>query len=246
MTVPSLVVLFFLAPISSLSPVQRGDIQFALIQYPLAEAIYDSALVGALDSSEVLWRMARLYVCQGDVSSPDEKLALYQMAEGFARRCIAIDSTKAEGHTWRAAALGNIAMFEGAKTRVRLCTSIKEELDLSIRLNPADDIPYSILGSFYAALGSVTWLERQLAEIFLGSLPAGGFPEAEQAFKHAITLAPDVIRHRFELGDLYARQDRNREALEQFRMVMSLPVGVANDRRTKRFAEKLINELSDE
>jgi tetratricopeptide (TPR) repeat protein len=246
MTNSSIGFLLLLFPISLPSSLDRGDQEFARINYSLATAIYDSALNSSADSADALWRLARVWVCKADVSPQDQKLDLYRQAEAFARRCIRADSTKSEGHTWRAAALGNIAIFVGGKTKVRLCHDIKKELDCSISLNPTDDIAYSILGSFYMALGNVTWIERQLAAVFLGSLPGGGYVESETALRKAIALAPFVMRHHFELGDLYMQQDRNREALEEFRLVVMLPLGVASDERTRLAAAKLIENLNAE
>lgn len=244
MTVTLLGFLLLALPLSSPLSLERGDQEFVRFRYPLAEALYDSALGTSADSADALWRLARVYVCMADVAPEDRELDLYRQAEAFALRCIQADSTKSEGHTWRAAALGNIAMFEGGKTKVRLCRMIKQELDCSISLNPRDDIAYSILGSFYMALGNVSWFERQLAALFLGTLPEGGFKESETALKKAIALAPEVIRHHFELGKLYREQDRSREALEEFQLVASLPVLLASDERTQRSAAIMAKDLS--
>jgi len=246
MTGTFLALLLLVVPISSPSQLERGDQEFVRINYALAEAIYDSVLTSGTDSAHVLWRLARVYVCMADVSPKEDRLDLYRRAEAFANRCIHADSTKSEGHTWRAAALGNIAMFEGGKTKVKLSHLIKQELDCSISLNPVDDIAYSILGSFYMALGNVSWIERQLAAIFLGSLPEGGYDESESALKKAIALAPGVIRHHFELGRLHLLQDRNQEALKEFQQVVTLPVLLARDQRTRLSAAELIKNLNEE
>lgn len=235
--------LFLVIPISVPSAVDKGDQEFGLIRYPEAEASYASVLGTSINSADVLWRLARVYVCMADASPHDEKIGLYRQAESFARRCIAADSLKSEGHTWLAAALGNIAMFEGGKVKIRLCHTIKRELDCSLKLNPSDDIAYSILGSFYKAIGNVSWFERQLAAIFLGSIPEGGYDESETALKKAIDLSPSVIRHHFVLGELYMEQDREQEALAEFRLAASLPVLLASDRRTQRSASELIIHL---
>ena len=246
MTYTFLGFLFLIAPISSPSSFERGDQEFVRINYPLAEAIYDSALIMSTDSADVLWRLARVYVCRADISPREQKLDLYRQAEAFADRCIHADPTISEGHTWRAAALGNIAMFEGGATKVRLCSSIKKELTCSISLNPNDDIAYSILGSFYMALGNVSWVERQLAAVFLGGLPEGGYDESENALRKAISLAPVVIRHHFALGELYMLQDRNQEALKEFQIVVLLPVLLGLDLRTQSRAAGLIKDLAAE
>lgn len=245
MTGASAGLLLCLLTFSPPSLVEQGDQEFARIRYSQAVALYVSALSSSADSAEALWRLARVYVCQADISMEDQKLDLYRQAENFARRCIEADSMKSEGHTWRAAALGNIAMFEGGKTKIRLCYAIKQELECSISLNGGDDVTYSILGSFYMALGNVSWLERQLAKVFLEAVPEGGYVESELALKKAIAFAPSVIRHHFELGTLYMLQDRNQEAVEQMQLVVSLPVQLASDVRTQGAAARLIGQLKD-
>jgi tetratricopeptide (TPR) repeat protein len=226
------------------SLVDQGDREFTRIRYPQAVDLYITALTGSTDSAEALWRLARVYVCQADISPDEQKLELYRQAEAFARRCIEADSMKSEGHTWRAAALGNIAVFEGGKTKVKLCYEIKRELECSIALNDSDDVAYSILGSFYMALGNVSWFERRLAAIFLGTLPDGGFEEAELALKKAIAIAPAVIRHHYELGLLYMQLDRDREAVEEFHLVESLRAQLASDRRSQAAATDFIAQLA--
>ena len=228
---------------SSFSSLERGDQEFAVRNYPLALASYDSALLSSEDSAGVLWRLARVYVCLADVAPEVQQLDLYRKAEEFAVRSISADPTKSEGHSWRAAALGNVAMFEGSKAKVRLCTVIKQELDRAIALNPRDDIAFSILGSFYRALGNVSWLERQMATLFLGDLPEGGYDESERALRQAITLAPRVIRHHFELGTLYQELDRNEEALAEYRQVIALPLFLASDEARQIAAARLVREF---
>jgi len=134
-------------------------------------------------------------------------------------------------------------MFEGSKAKVRLCTEIKQELDRAIELNPRDDVAFSVLGTFYKTLGDVSWFERQLAALFLGGLPEGGYDESEHALKRAIALAPDVIRHHFELGTLYMVLERNEEALKEFQHVLSLPLLLASDTSRQVSAAEFINDL---
>jgi tetratricopeptide (TPR) repeat protein len=241
-------VLFFVGGLipSSTSSLDRGDQEFAGRNYPVALAVYDSALTRSGDSAGVLWRLARVYVCLADVAPEERRLNLYRQAESYAVRSISADSTKSEGHSWRAAALGNVAMFEGSKTKVMLCTVIKQELDRAIEINPRDDIAFSILGSFYMTLGNVSWFERQMANLFLGDLPEGGYDESERALRQAIALAPQVIRHHFELGTLYQELDRHEEALAEFRQVLSLPLLLASDESRQRSAARFVKYLGHE
>ncbi len=238
--------LLFLFPLGAAASESRpypGDMEFTLMDYQQAEARYDSALTVSADSAKLLWRLARLYVVRGNVAEGDAKEPLFRIAGEYARRCVRADSTVAAGHTWLAAALGNIAMFEGSKAKVRLSTEIKKELDLAIALDGTDDVAYSIMGSFYLALGNVSWVERQLASIFLGSLPDGGYEESEIALRRAITLAPNVIRHRHEIGLLYIAEGRRQEAREAFAVVSKLPSVLGSDTGMKTHAAEWVKEL---
>jgi tetratricopeptide (TPR) repeat protein len=211
-----------------------GDAEFARIDYPGAEAVLDSAIRLNPSDPELLWRMSRLYVVWGDVTRSDAKEKMYRDAEKYAYRALLADSANANVRTSMAAALGNIAMFEGSKGKVRLANEIRRQLDAALALNPDDDVALSILGTFHRQIGKVSWIERQLAAMFIGSLPEGGFEEAEVALKRAVALNPRFMRHRYELGVLYVDWDREEEAKEVFREAVESPIVVANDRSLRQ------------
>jgi tetratricopeptide (TPR) repeat protein len=238
-----LALLIFPAPSVTPSSHEMGDREFSHMNYLQAVALYDSVLATSADSAVVLWRIARAWTCLADTTTSGSKLELYKRALAFARRSVRADSLNSEAHAWLAATTGNIAMFEGGEKKVRLCRVIKKEIDVAIKLDSSNDVAYSILGSFYKALGDVSWVEKQLAAIFLGGLPDGGYEESDVAFRKAIELAPDVIRNHYELGKVYMCLDRNREALIEFRRVLSLPVSIGMDRQMKHSAGELAREM---
>ena len=222
-----------------------GDGEFWRMDYTAALVRYDSLAQTSPDSSQAFWRLARVNICMGDMSPRDQREDIYRTAEQWARRSIAANPSLAAGHTWLAAALGDIAMFEGSKAKVRLCNEIKGELDRAIALDSTDDVAYSILGSFYLALGNVSWIERQLAAIFLGSLPDGGYEDAEAALLHAVRLAPTAIRHWFELGMVYDAEGKTGDAHKAFQHVGELQPALASDRRRQSRAAELVTRLSE-
>ncbi len=233
-----LAILLAIPPTTNNRSVFPGDIEFSQRNYPAAIAAYESALKTSADSADLCWRMARVEICLGDVAEGDESEPFYRKAEELARSSLRMDSTRSEAHTWLAVALGSVAVFEGSRTKVRLCNEIKHHLDVAIALNPNDDVAYSILGSFYTALGNVTWIERQLAKVFIGKLPDGGYDEAEKAFKTAIALAPNVVRHHYALGMLYNTLGRTEEARAEFQRATSLPVLLARDLHDQQAARE--------
>jgi tetratricopeptide (TPR) repeat protein len=216
------------------------------MDYAQALARYDSLSRISPDSAQAFWRLARVHICMGDVSPRDQREEIYRSAARWARRCIAANPSLAAGHTWLAAALGDIAMFEGSKTKVQLCNEIKGELDRALALDSTDAVAYSILGSFYLALGRVSWIERQLAAVFLGSLPNGGYEEAEAALQNAVRLAPNAIRHWFELGMVYYAEGKTGDALAAFRQVGKLQPALASDQRRQSRAAEWVTRLSEE
>lgn len=225
------------------SAIAAGDSAFIALRYADARHSYEASLASRPADPAVLWRLSRLTNIEAGSSSGDTKRALYQEAEKYARACVRSDSTVAEGYTWLAVSLGNLAMFEGSKAKVRMCTEIKNALDRALLLKPDDDIAYTILGSFYRALGNVSWIERQLASVFLGTLPDGGYPEAEVALKKAIALAPGTLRHRKELGMLYIDWGKEEQAKMVLREALHLPIALASDEADKQRIREALADL---
>lgn len=205
----------------------RGDTYFNLMRYRDAIAWY------TLDSTnaEAQWKMARAYVCYGDNALPTEKEYNFRKAIVAANKCIALEESNSNGHTWLAAALGNIAMYEGSKTKVKLCNQIKSELTRAIALNPKDDIAYSILGSFYREIGHISWLEKQLAMTFIGKIPDGTYEDSERELGKAIALTPNIMRHWYELGLLYTYWNKKPQAIAAFNRAKICPVLVSSDNK---------------
>jgi Flp pilus assembly protein TadD len=92
----------------------------------------------------------------------------------------------------------------------------------------------------------VSWLQRQLAALFVGKVPRGGYEEAEAALQKAIALAPDVMRHQYELGILYIDMGRKDEARRILEHAATLPVRVSIDRPRLKKIQELLATLSEE
>jgi tetratricopeptide (TPR) repeat protein len=227
------------------SALKIGDVAFLRIDYPSAITAYEELIQANPNDAELLWRLARVYVCAGEVQENGEGEPYFKKSEQYARRCIRIDSTKVEGHIWLAATLGYRALHAGVKEQVRLTAEMHEEICRVLVLDPNNDAAYSMLGSMFRALGNVSWVQRQLAALFVGTIPSGGFEEGETALKKAIALAPDVMRHQYELGVLYldwGKKDEGRTVLARAR---SLPIRVAIDIPRLEKIQALLTHLDD-
>ncbi len=220
-----------------------GDEAFVRIDYPGAVSLYEEALLGREGDPEVLWRLSRVYVCMAEVAPEDQQHALLTSAEQYARACIAAAPDRAEGHTWLAGALGYLALSASAGDQIRLSNELVQEVNRALAIDPRDDAAYSIEGSFYRALGNIGWLRKKLASIFIGKIPDGGFEEAEAALLRAVTIAPDIMRHQYELGVLYMDMGRNDEAVQYLERASKLPVRVAIDRPRLEKIKELLGRL---
>lgn len=232
------------APPDAASCRASGDAAFVRIAYEEAAQSYRQGLVAAPEDPDLLWRLARVLVCTAEVEEDAARRGvLLQGAEDAARRAIAADSACAEAHTWLAGALGYKALEAGMGDQVAIARELMDACATAIRLNPADDAAYSIRGSFYRALGNIGWVKRQLAALLLGEIPQGGHREAEEALRTAIRLAPDIMRHQYELGVLYIDEGRTAEAREALRRAASLEIRTAIDRPRRAKALHLLREL---
>jgi tetratricopeptide (TPR) repeat protein len=238
--------LYLLAALSGPRSVVPGDEAFEKLDYPGAVQAYEHELEHDPRNAEFLWRLARVYVCMAETAEEPDRGRWLQSAEEHARRCIAADSTCPEGHTWRGAALGYIAFYAPMSDQVRLAWEILGETKRAIALNPRDDAAYSIRGSLYRALGNAGWFQRQVARLFLGKLPPGGFEEGETALLEAIRLAPDVMRHQYELGVLYVDWGKPQEARRALESARALPVRVGIDRPRQKKIEELLAQIEDD
>ena len=142
-------------------------------------AHYEAAL--ALDSTayEANWRAALALLDEGEqipdsVKSP-ERDSLYARAEVLARRAVAADSNRAEGHFALAAAVGRASLTMGKKARIRRASIVRHEALRTLEIDPRHDGAYHILGRWNAEIMRLSGLSRFFAKNLLG---AGIFNEA--------------------------------------------------------------------
>lgn len=249
MNCPSVVCLILLllpvrSPGDGVPAIQSGDTAFARMDYAEALREYKRG-AGQSAGAPLLWRISRLYVLMSEVSVEPESATCLDSALVYARAAIRADSTDPGGYTWLAGALGYRALAADMPDRLILSVQLLAAIDRALHLQPDNDVALSIKGSFYRALGNVGWIQRQLGELLFGDIPDGGYREAEDALLRAIAIAPDVMRHRYELAVLYLDMERDGEAKGELLRASTLPVRIASDRpRLLKIAELLQEHFS--
>ena len=83
-------VLFFFALTGPEVPeaIAVGDSAFVRIDYGAASLAYEQALAEHPREVELLWRLARVSVCRGEVAEAETRLTLLRQAEKAARKSL--------------------------------------------------------------------------------------------------------------------------------------------------------------
>jgi tetratricopeptide (TPR) repeat protein len=223
---------------SQVNYIKKGDELFLLMKYEEAIVWYNKEP----ENPVAQYKISAAYVCMADMASGDVKKQHIANAELAARKSLKLNPDLSEGHTWLAASLGHKALFEGSKTKVLLCNEVKSELEKATKLNPNNHLAYSIMGTFYRALGNVSWVERKLAEVFIGTLPSGGYKESEAAFLKAIKLSPKTVRNWYELGLLYSDWDKEDLVIKIFTEGSKLQPEVESDKKRIKAMKEYLDD----
>ncbi len=205
---------------------EKCDRLFDKQAYDSARRLLEKMLKKAPNDAEVLWRLSNHAINDGDAATdPERQKRYFKKGVAYAERAVKADNNNAFAHAYVAAAYGSYAMFAGGEEKVKLANSIRDELDMALKLDADNQVAHTIYGTWHREVASVSWLERQLANMFLGSMPDGSIEESINHLKKAIKSGPKVLRHRFELGLTYAAADRDKEAAATFRAALKCPNG---------------------
>ena len=230
--------------------VALGSAAMQVYDLRTALAHYEAAL--ALDSTgyEANWRASIALLDEGEqipdsVKSPVRD-SLYARAERLARRAVAADSNRAEGHFALAAAVGRASLTMGKKARIRRARVIRDEALRTLELDLRHDGAYHILGRWNAEIMRLSGLSRFFARQFLG---AGIFSQASWEgavtnLERAVEIDPRRIIHRLDLAQVYADRKRYDDARRQLETLDTLPIHDFNDPEYKADGAALLQRIA--
>ena len=249
----SLLVLLAVPPLDAQSVADHVALGVAAMQVHdlhTALAHYEAAL--ALDSTayEANWRAALALLDEGQqipdsVKSP-ERDSLYARAENLARRAVAADSTRAEGHFALAAAVGRASLTMGSKERIRRARIIRDEALRTLEIDPHHDGAYHVLGRWNAEIMRLSGLSRFFAKNLLGAgiFKKASWEEAVSDMERAVALDPGRLYHRLELAEIYVDRKRYDDARSELAQLAALPDREIMDSVYRRQAEALAAKIA--
>lgn len=211
-----------LARIDSLHDAVQPAAALALAKAVLAD---DASAYGAL------WRAARSQVDVAKRIKGDHDYtravrdSVYALAEQFARRAIAADSTHAEGHFTLALALGELSLTRGGKERVSFARVIYDEAAAALAADPRHDGAHHVLGAWHAEIMRLSGVTRFFAKALLGAgfMDRAAWDSAAVHLERSVALEPDYIHHRLELAEIYVDMDRWADASTHLTAIHALP-----------------------
>lgn len=151
------------------------------------------------------------------------------------------DSAKV--YTLIAMSYGNLALFKGGNEKIKLANKIRENAEISIKLNPNDYLPYIILGIYNREIASLSWLERAFANTFFGKIPDGSLQSAEKYITKALEINPGIITAMFNLSLVYKEIDNEQKEIYWLKKIVDAPISDFRDKYSKRKAKERLNKL---
>jgi tetratricopeptide (TPR) repeat protein len=213
-------------------------------------AHYEAALTLDSTTYEANWRAALALLDEGEqipdsVKSP-ERDSLYARAEVLARRAVAADSTRADGHFALAAAVGRASLTMGKKERIRRARIIRDEALRTLAIDPRHDGAYHILGRWNAEIMRLSGLSRFFAKNLLGGgiFKEASWEEAVSDMERAVALDPGRLYHRLELAEIYVDRKRYDDARSELAQLAALPDREIMDSAYRRQAEELAARIA--
>jgi tetratricopeptide (TPR) repeat protein len=199
-----------------------------------ARAILEDA-VRREPSLNALLLLAWVHLSWADLRAKgvEQKLAGYERGRDVAKRAIELAPRSPEAHLWYAANLGRWAIAKGKLRAAFLLSTLREEIDTVLALDPDHVGGLALAGSFYLETPG-----------FLG----GDLDRAEAYERKALALDPHFTRARVELAKVLIERGRYAEARRELQQVLdeTQPSYVADWAvRHKPTAQRLLAQIRD-
>jgi len=193
---------------------------------------------------EILRRIAKQYAqILADTSDAAEKKKLGESAVTYAKCAVAAAPENAKAHLALAICYGRASFMQSARERVETSRKIKDEVDASLKLDPADDYAWHVLGRWNYEMTNFSPALRFFAQAIYGKFPDASNERAIECFKKAIACGPPRVIHFAELGRTYAAVGEKNLARTEIQKALALPSKEKDDEETKRRARETLRTL---
>jgi len=198
-----------------------------------AAELWTAALAADPKNFEASWKLARADYWLGGHAPETERRTFLENGIDAARKAIAAEPNRPEGHFWMAANMGTLAESFGLRQGLKYRKPVKEALETTLRLDPAFQ-----QGSADRALGR--WYLK------VPGLFGGSHTQAEAHFRASLRYNPNSTASHFFLAELLIDDGRKDEARAELQRVIDAPLDpewTPEDREFKDKARRLQSTL---
>ena len=206
-------------------------------------AYLEAERLGGRDSA-ILRKISREYsLSMVDTKNRDEQRSLGEKSLEYSKQAVAADPNDALNQLGLAICYGRVAPYLDNKTKIAYSKLVKEHVDKALKLDPALDYAYHVLGAWNYELASLNPILRAVAKLIYGDLPTASYEDAVKNFKKAIELAPQRVAHHVELGRTYAALGQKDLARAELNKGLALPSREKDDPETKERGREALKKL---
>ena len=151
--------------------IEKGDEYYRDFDNSKALAEYEKAYELAPEEFEVLVRLTRAYNDAGEDLDSEESKPYFENAVKYAELLLEKFPEKVDTYYYLSVSYGNLALFKGGKTKVKLSRKVKQNAEKAIELDPQRAEPYVVLGIYYREIANLNRLLKHLSIIRQELLP---------------------------------------------------------------------------
>jgi tetratricopeptide (TPR) repeat protein len=198
-----------------------------------ASELWKTALASNPRNFDAAWKLARADFWMGGHVPEAERRGWYEQGIDAARKAIALEANRPEGHFWLGANMGVMAESFGIRAGLKYRGPIKDALETVLRIDPKFQ-----QGSADRALGR--WYAK------VPGLFGGSNKKAEEHYRAALKENPISTATHFYYAELLEDMGRKQEARAEAQAVLDAPLDPfwgPEDRDFKEKAKALLNKL---
>jgi tetratricopeptide (TPR) repeat protein len=199
-----------------------------------AVRIWNERLASNATDFEIAWKTSRGHYWLGNHGTEQARRRDLEAGIEAARRAIAVQPNRPEGHFWLAANMGGLAESFGMRQGLKYRKPIKEALERVISLQPD-----YLGGAGDRALGR--WYFK------VPGLFGGSDTKAVEHLRRALTYNPNSTVTRYFLAEALLDTNRKEEARQELQKVLVAPFDpdwTPEDREWKAKAQALLQKIN--
>lgn len=160
---------------------------------------------------DAAWKLARVDYWLGGHAPPAERRGFLEGGIEAARKTVALQPNRPEGHFWLAANMGTLAESFGLGAGLKYRGAVKRELETVLQLDPS-----FMNGSADRVLGR--WYDR------VPGLFGGSNKKAEAHLRASLKYDEHSTVSRFFLAELLIDEGRKAEARAELQKILDAPI----------------------